>query len=227
MNAVFSIILGVLIVFISYLVFLREMKKSRNILENKYSFINDENTKEILKGLNRVDNIINDLNRAFYDIVSDLEGKYSIHDKEMELLHEKFEIIEKKIIDLELTSKNSKKKIEIIEKKEKVSTENLKYKNIKEIHQDTKSICKKQDTELIYEKQDVDEKNANQISSNSKNEYDNLKLSTLNNFEKELIRKKIIELRRNGYTLSQIAKKLEIGIGELQLVLNIKKSDSL
>ena len=227
MNAVFSIILGFLIVFISYLVFLREMKKSRNILENKYSFINDENTKEILKGLNRVDNIINDLNRAFYDIVSDLEGKYSIHDKEMELLHEKFEIIEKKIIDLELTSKNSKKKIEIIEKKEKVSTENLKYKNIKEIHQDTKSICKKQDTELIYEKQDVDEKNANQISFNSKNEYDNLKLSTLNNFEKELIRKKIIELRRNGYTLSQIAKKLEIGIGELQLVLNIKKSDSL
>ncbi|MBN2899951.1 MAG: hypothetical protein JXO44_14375, partial [Clostridia bacterium] len=37
------------------------------------------------------------------------------------------------------------------------------------------------------------------------------------------IKSKIIELRSQGYSLKQIAKMLDVGLGEIQLILNMKR----
>ena len=89
MRASISIIIGMLIIYICYRIIKREFDGAIVKLNSKYGYINDENTRELLLNLETIENTVNELNRSFYEIVSELEGKFSIHDKEIEILNEK------------------------------------------------------------------------------------------------------------------------------------------
>ena len=100
------------------------------------------------------DQIVDDLNAAYYEIVSDLEGKYSIHDKEIEILQEKLEAIQ---------------------------------------------VPRKQVSAI---KSAINEK-----------ELD----------EQERICLEAVRMRQEGLSMGQIARELNMGIGELQLLLKTKR----
>ncbi|BEP29348.1 hypothetical protein [Helicovermis profundi] len=212
MIGIISIIVGSVIIIVSYYLFQKELNKVKFDINKKYSFINNSNTKDVLINLEKVEDTINELNRSFYDIVSDLEGKYSIHEKQLDLFEEKLEKIElqNKIIDSDIKKIKSNLSKEIQGNKVKrISKENIEYENseVKEVE------------ELVNEK-DYDLEKHILIPKNTKKR---ILLNDLNYEEKSIIRSKVIELRQTGYSLNQIAKKLDVGIGELQLILNLSK----
>jgi hypothetical protein len=116
------------------------------------------------------------MNRAFYDIAGDLEGKYSIHERELRLLNETVQALR------------------------------------------TKSASDSKDT----------------LRTNAKASIDSMKMSATENINdpnvqqpsepsEALLLDRVIVMRSEGKTLTQIAKELGIGMGELQLLLTIKK----
>jgi hypothetical protein len=84
-----SIILGLLIVIGSILLIRQEFKKSLDLKVSKLGDFSDVEKRKIIEVIETLEDEINNLNNAFYDIVNDLEGKYSIHEKQIELLEEK------------------------------------------------------------------------------------------------------------------------------------------
>lgn len=159
-----SIILGFLIVIGSILLIRKELKKSLDLKVSKLGDFSDVEKRKIVEVIEDLENEINNLNNAFYDIVNDLEGKYSIHEKQIELLEEKMQTIQ------ENYQKNISKK-EVKKLKKEISEE-------KEILEDTS------------------------------------------------IRSQAIKMRSENMSIRDIAKTLNIGIGELKLLLNINKNSN-
>lgn len=163
--AIISILLGFLIVLISLYLIKNEFKKSLDLKISKLGDFSDVEKRKIVEVIEELEEEINNLNRAFYEIVSDLEGKYSIHEKQIELLEKK------------IKEKNSS---------EKTVKEKNKSNEIKK--------------ELVNQKNDEDIK------------------------EKQYtVKEKVIIMHKKGMKISEIAKKLDIGIGELRLLLNINE----
>lgn len=159
-----SIILGLLIVIGSILLIRLEFKKSLDLKVSKLGDFSDVEKRKIIAVIEDLENEINNLNNAFYDIVNDLEGKYSIHEKQIELLEEKIQGIQ------ESNQKNISKK-EVKELKKEINEQ-------KEILEDTS------------------------------------------------IRSQAIKMRSENMSIRDIAKTLNIGIGELKLLLNINKNSN-
>lgn len=191
-----SFILGLLIVISAILLIRSELNRavrSQALLLQQSRVYKDADLFDLLESLQ---SSIDEMNRAFYDIAGDLEGKYSIHEKEIQLLNEKVDMHfskianhEKKIIGLEKTPMPSKSVKESIE------------------HMSVNTI-----------KGSQPEKN---MTSNDKMKTESSD-STLNDRDSEVLTK-IIELRSQGNSLPQIAKELGIGMGELQLLIALKK----
>lgn len=159
-----SIILGLLIVIGSILLIRKEFKKSLDLKVSKLGDFSDVEKRKIVEVIEDLEDEINNLNNAFYDIVNDLEGKYSIHEKQIELLEEKIQAIQ------ESNQKNISKK-EVKELKKEINEQ-------KEILEDTS------------------------------------------------IRSQAIKMRSENMSIRDIAKTLNIGIGELKLLLNINKNSN-
>ena len=87
---ILSIILGFLIVIVSVLLMRNEFKRSLDLKVSKLGDFSDVEKRKIIEVIEELEEEINNLNRAFYEIVNDLEGKYSIHDKQIEMIEEKF-----------------------------------------------------------------------------------------------------------------------------------------
>jgi len=160
-----SIILGLLIVIGSVLLIRQEFKKSLDLRVSKLGDFSDVEKRKIIEVIEALEDEINNLNNAFYDIVNDLEGKYSIHEKQIELLEEKFE---------------------------KIKSQG---------HQD-----KKPTKELKKLKEDIKEKKEL--------------------LDETSIRGRAIKMRSQNMSIREIAKTLDIGIGELKLLLNINKNSN-
>jgi predicted nucleic acid-binding Zn-ribbon protein len=159
-----SIILGLLIVIGSILLIRKEFKKSLDLRVSKLGDFSDVEKRKIIEVIEDLEEEINNLNNAFYDIVNDLEGKYSIHEKQIELLEEKLESIEKNH-----DSSVSKKEMKILRKE-------------------------------IYEEKEL--------------------------LEDTSIRSQAIKMRSENMSIREIAKTLNIGVGELKLLLNINKNSN-
>ena len=191
-----SFILGLMIVISAILLIRSELNRavrSQALLLQQSRVYKDADLFELLESLQ---SSIDEMNRAFYDIAGDLEGKYSIHEKEIQLLNEKVEMHlskianhEKKIIGLEKTTVPSKSVRESIEQ--------MSVNTIKVVQQ---------------------EKNLSSNDNMKTESFDN----TFNDHDSEVLTK-IIELRSQGKSLPQIAKELGIGMGELQLLISLKK----
>lgn len=197
-----SFILGLMIVISAILLIRSELNRavrSQALLLQQSRVYKDADLFELLESLQ---SSIDEMNRAFYDIAGDLEGKYSIHEKEIQLLNEKVELHlskianhEKKIIGLEKTTGSHAQSTP--SKSVRESIEQMSVNTIKVVQQ---------------------EKNLSSDDNMKTESFDN----TFNDHDSEVLTK-IIELRSQGKSLPQIAKELGIGMGELQLLISLKK----
>jgi len=194
-----SFIIGLFIVISSVLLIRSELNRavrSQALLLQQSRVYKDTDLFELLESLQ---SSIDEMNRAFYDIASDLEGKYSIHEKEIQILNDQAKVHlsklanhEKKIIGLEKTT--------ILPMPVKSVKDNIEQMNTN------------------ANKATQTEKNASQIDR-GENELSKV---AINDRDSEVLTK-IIELRSMGKSLPQIAKELGIGMGELQLLISLKK----
>jgi hypothetical protein len=86
---ILSVIVGFLIVLISIFLIRNEFKKSLDLKISKLGDFSDVEKRKIIEVIEELEDEIHGLNRAFYEITGDLEGKYSIHDKQIQLIEEK------------------------------------------------------------------------------------------------------------------------------------------
>lgn len=204
MAAAFSIFLGISIVLLSFFLLKKEIKIGNDKFSEKYPGISDANTRKILDQFEKMETLVNDLNESYYSLVSDLEGKYSIHDKEISLIEEKIDKIQKEFKDTNNSFKYELKEVKTGIVKPDISPKSDMFKN-----EDIQ-------TPTIIKNDDSNEKP--EIRQSRK-----IDLLNLNDNERDKIRRIIIELRQKGFNLAQIAKHLNVGVGELQLFLNINR----
>lgn len=130
---------------------------------------------------------IDEMNSAFYEIASDLEGKYSQHEKEIQLLEEKV-----------LTILTMPRGDEVLKGSPKKEPETKVY--------TPKSHAEKMDQlrqEVLVEAKEVAD------------------LPLVMDEQAMTLREKVIKRRSEGVPLKAIAKEFDMGIGELQLLIQL------
>ncbi len=160
-----SILIGFVMVVISIILIRKEFIRANRDQKRSFSSLSDENVNQVMQYLKKIEKELDELNSAYYEIVSDLEGKYSVHDKEIELLQEKLESVQlnnpvKRNVSREKISKSDTVKLDL-------------------------------------------------------SDYDGLD-------EQSKICREAVRLKQTGLSMGQIAKELNMGIGELQLLLKTK-----
>jgi len=133
----------------------REVLRANVDQRRSFNSLSDENVEQVMQYLKKVEKELDDLNAAYYEIVSDLEGKYSVHEKEIELLQERFH------------------------------NTNVQSKPVR-----TQSAFRTNEAPLS---------------------------------DQDRICQEASKLRQEGLSMGQIARQLNMGIGELQLLLKTKK----
>ncbi len=151
---------------------------------------------------------IDEMNRAFYDIASDLEGKYSIHEKEIELINQMLETLKKQVVSGNLGSEISKSSSR---DSTKVISNEIKT-NINQMNKKLEAA-----SGLSAELK----RSGNQVKEDVYNQ--NYEKDVNPNIKEQELIDQVIEMRSRGKTLAQIAKELGIGMGEIQLLLSLKK----
>ncbi|OJV64663.1 MAG: hypothetical protein BGO41_13765 [Clostridiales bacterium 38-18] len=161
---------------------------------------------------------IDEMNRAFYEIADDLEGKYSTHEKEINDLISKVEDMKSSTyLDAERAIPNET--VKDIQTSLSRMQQQFDQKN-RGKHPNRHLDSDFEPSEWLsdgFEESDVVE-NSFKVPSNQMNKtmqpYENQELETID---------KIILLRSQGKSLTQIAKELGVGMGEIQLLLSLKK----
>lgn len=142
---------------------------------------------------------LDELNSSFFEIANDLEGKYSIHEKQIRDI----ETVLNDYTKRQIQNRYGKKGVATAESRS-VSKSEPKF----ERKSEPKSLSKH---ELQYE-------------SKSASDQDAEEMILYENISREVILKSRAEdLLHEGYRLPEIAKKLEVGIGELSLLLGMKR----
>lgn len=168
-----SFILGLIIVFSSIFLIRRELNRAllkQSQLIEQSRFYEQE---DLFSTLEALQISINDMNHAFYDIAGDLEGKISVHQKEIELLQD--ELRTRFVVEQRKKTRDS---IQVMQAPQEVPQE------LPQQMPQSKETTSQSETYVIDQ---------------------------------------IIEMRSRGLPLTQIAKELGIGMGELQLLLSLKK----
>lgn len=168
--------------------------------------VSDHNLDRIIRYLDELEKQMNDMNASFYDLVSDLEGSFSIHDKELQLVSERIEKIEKQLS--QVTSEVR------IEKREAINTEVNKAKFKK---YQTQEISPK--SEILTQTSISKEVPVNEAQT--KDSELRGPIMKLTPEEAHHMKQRIVALRKEGHSLSQIAKILNVGFGELQLFIKL------
>ncbi|MBF4691756.1 DUF6115 domain-containing protein [Fusibacter ferrireducens] len=182
---VISIIFGLIIVISSIFMIRRELNraivKREQLLEHS-RFYKDEDLFTLMENLQIS---IDEMNNAFYNIADDLEGKYSQHEKEIELLNEKVDsVLERFQSGMDQSAADESLKASVVAHKAKMD---LSKNELKSIKQSEPAV---QD-EIVDFKSDA------------------------------TLREKVVKLRSEGLSLKAIAKELDMGIGELQLLIQL------
>lgn len=160
------------------------------------SGVSDHNLEKIIHYLDELEKQMDEMNSAFYDLISELEGNYSVNEKEVSLLNERIQLLETKISEI-----NSNTRINY-NRSEKPSKTEIKTSSKVEIVQTIE--------EPVIEMLQTTDEVTLQPS-----------VLGLSPSEAHMMKQKIFTLRKEGYNLSQIAKNLNIGIGELQLFIKL------
>ena len=199
-----SFVIGLIIVISSIFLIRHEFNKAirsqKTLLEQSRVYKGSD----LFELLESMQLSIDEMNRAFYDIAGDLEGKYSIHEKELQLLADKLEHLTDITHQFNLLKHNT-----ISDRDHKMSlteTEPL-------------SVHIEKMKSLKGFKSDVSDDQLAQLKQENVEFVDSAQMIS----EETLKIEKIVLLRSQGYTLPQIAKELGIGMGEIQLLINLKK----
>ncbi|GAB6109204.1 DUF6115 domain-containing protein [Fusibacter bizertensis] len=195
-----SFIIGLIIVISSIFLirfeFNKAVRKQALLLDQSKLYKNSD----LFDMLDNLQVSIDEMNRAFYDIASDLEGKYSVHEKEIELINQRMDALKLQITSLNLgnntvSNKSSEIKMNIEQMNKKVEEKTAFSPEVRIMDYSEKVIG---DDKIRHKTQNEDRK------------------------EQELI-DQIIEMRSKGKSLTHIARELGIGMGEIQLLLSLKK----
>ncbi len=166
-----SIIVGVLSVLLGVYLLKREIKDAIRAIPR------EQNPQEIRRELD-------ELGSSFFDIANDLEGKYSVHEKQLQ--------------DIEY----------VLKEYQKNNVETIKKGVIK-------SIPQKNSLSL-----------SQQNGAPKRERKDSTKIYTKGDSEKIIHEQQIeLEVRRlmdEGYSISEIAKKLGMGVAEIRLILGMR-----
>ncbi|MBI9011948.1 MAG: hypothetical protein JEZ08_06915 [Clostridiales bacterium] len=171
MAAFFSISIGLFVAIFSLVMIRREVMKASFF---KHVKLNDGDTDAIINQLRAIEITVDEMNQSFYDIASDLEGKFSMHEKEIE-------IIDQKINDINLLTKDLSKMLNYQGKE--IAT--FKKPNNREVDK------KVEEKSIVKEEPDI------------KNE--------------------IMRLKALGMDDQQIARQLNKGIREINMIMNFIK----
>lgn len=101
MIGIYSILLGAAIVVGALFLLRREFKQAYFIgpREKTASMSVSDRADTTLEALDEMESAFTQMSEAFYDITGDLEGKFSVHEKELVLYLERIEALEKKVQD--------------------------------------------------------------------------------------------------------------------------------
>lgn len=177
----------------------REIEKGNLSVTRSIESFDDSSAKQLLLVLDDLEKQINDMNQSFYELVSDLEGSFSIHDKELQLLTERMSAIEKQLGHVTSEIKITNVTTEVSQPKSKVS----------------QSYKAKERIPVVNSINEHLEKMNAQVENSSR------AVHSLSPEESTQLKQKIVQLRKEGHNLSQIAKILNIGMGELQLFIKL------
>ena len=188
-----------------------------------------------------------EMNNSFYDIVSDLEGNISLNRKEIEDIQMAIEEIKRKQLaiynDVNLhVSKESKQHADVVKnlrhmakiKEDKTQTEvktEAKSESKTELKTESKSELKTEPkTEFksdVYKLENITEMASNDFLK-EENEQSQVNARSISNDtnpntseSKAFIMSQIVLLRSQGYSLTEIAKQLGIGMGEIKLLIRM------
>lgn len=200
----------------------REIERGNLELTKGLDGVSDKNLERIIYYLDELEKQMNEMNTAFYDLVSDLEGSYSIHDKEISLVEERLEKIEKLMTASPIKKSESRDRRKtdgkqiIDEASEQVSASQKKKREILNKFEELADIdLVEKMAESKWEETTPTHSSANETSTKK------AKVMSLSPDEALDMKRRILELRKEGHSLSQIAKILNVGIGELQLFLKL------
>lgn len=151
----------------------------------------------------------NDMNNAFYDIVQDLEGRVSLSDKEIQDILDELVVIRQKI-DI--------KEAEKLKVKQELS-DNLKRMAAIKKEPPMVEVSNESDSRFDISLDDdvqIYEKTASKLGKVES------KPSQMAVDQNDKSIDQITLMRSQGYSLTEIAKKLGMGMGEIQLLINMK-----
>lgn len=169
-----SIVIGLILVISSLFMIRREFNRAVNTQAQMIEQSRVYKDADLFQLLENLQLSIDEMNTAFYDIAQDLEGKYSLHEKEIADLN---------MALIQLQGRLSEKQTPMV---------NAVEENIKVM------------TQIKEQKKDME---------------------TTKEIREEMTdrRSEIIRLRSSGVPIAQIAKDLDMGVGEVQLLLRLKQ----
>lgn len=213
MLSLFIMCLGLGLVIWSLYLIRRDIERGNISLTKGLSGVSDHNLERIVHYLDELEKQMNDMNTAFYELVSDLEGSFSIHDKEIQLITERIERIEKQM--RLLTSEVRIENQPVVQATGKSSAAKI------------RSYQPKSTIEPVSYDPSVGPNNnyGTAVEAVSKeagsSSPEPQKILTLGPDEAHLMKQRILALRKEGHSLAQIAKSLNVGLGELQLFIKL------
>lgn len=188
----------------------KDIERGNIELTKGLSGVSDHNLERIVHYLDELEKQMADMNIAFYDLVSDLEGNFSVHDKELQLMSERVEKMEKQL--KMLTSE-----VRIEHPVSGVQPAKVHSQKIKAYHQEVNKVPETpKQTERPLAKEGLESEVKAPMGETSQ-----AKMLTLSPDEAHFMKQRILALRKEGKSLAQIAKALDVGLGELQLFIKL------
>lgn len=122
MEVVISIGIGIIIVFIALNLIKKEVKKAsffKHVQRPEGRLGGDSS---LIAQIQVMEQTIDDMNQSFYEIVNDLEGHYSGHEKEIEIMNEKLIKLQESVDDLTRSIYYQNKRLKESSSERKVET---------------------------------------------------------------------------------------------------------
>jgi len=121
MDVVVSIGMGIIIVWLSLHLIKKEVKKASFFKHVQKQSENLTVNEDVISQVQRLERIVDEMNQSFYDIVNDLEGHYSQHEKEIDNLNSKLSEMSNGVDDLSRSIYYQSKELQTYSKNKQVS----------------------------------------------------------------------------------------------------------
>jgi hypothetical protein len=202
---IISFIIGLIIVISSIFMLRRELNaavRTRSQLIEQAGLYHQE---DLFKMLEDLQLSINEMNSAFYEIIGDMEGNISLHEKTISDMESRLEKCDAAGAAANRAQYQVKREL----------SDNLKRMN--ELQETSlRTASRSDDAGISTEQQGIREHFSAPVASERLPEHDKVPTDSGDDAMSQ-----IITLRSQGYSLTEIAKMLGMGMGEIQLLINM------